>query len=61
MVKDIQKWEYVTGEQFNLLDHSNRLTTLPSVYNVVAMNARPLNVNEWNTRKFINMLLKEQK
>ena len=40
MVEDIQKWEHVTGEQFNLLDHSNRLTTLPSVYNVVAMNAK---------------------
>ena len=46
MVEDIRKWEQVSGQQFNLLDHSNRLTTLPSVYNVVAMKARPLKINE---------------
>ena len=42
MVLDIQKWEGVTGRQLNDLDYSKRLTTLPSVYNVMAMNARPL-------------------
>ncbi len=41
MVLDIQKWEGMTGRQFNDLDPSKRLTTLPSVYNVMAMNARP--------------------
>jgi hypothetical protein len=41
MVFDIQKWEGLTGEQLNNLDHSKRLTTLPSVYNVMAMLARP--------------------
>jgi hypothetical protein len=41
MVFEIQKWEGITGEQFNDLDQSKRLTTLPSVYNVMAMNARP--------------------
>jgi hypothetical protein len=41
MVLDIQKWESETGRQFNDLDHSKRLTTLPSVYNVMAMDARP--------------------
>jgi len=41
MVFDIQKWEGITGRQLNVLDHSNRLTTLPSVYNVMAMLARP--------------------
>jgi hypothetical protein len=41
MVSDIQKWEAITGFYFNELDHSYRLTTLPSVYNVMAMNARP--------------------
>ena len=41
MVIDIQKWEGMTGIQFNKLDHSNRLTTLPSSYNVMAMSARP--------------------
>ena len=41
MVFDIQKWEGLTGRQFNDLDHSKRLTTLPSVYNVMAMDARP--------------------
>jgi hypothetical protein len=41
MVYDIQNWEGITGRQLNDLDHSKRLTTLPSVYNVMAMNARP--------------------
>jgi hypothetical protein len=41
MVLDIQKWEGITGRQLNDLDQSKRLTTLPSVYNVMAMNARP--------------------
>jgi len=41
MVFDIQKWEGITGSQLNDLDHSKRLTTLPSVYNVMAMHARP--------------------
>jgi len=41
MVLDIQKWEGITGRQLNDLDHSKRLTTLPSVYNVMAMYARP--------------------
>jgi hypothetical protein len=41
MVSDIQKWENITGRQLNKLDDSKRLTTLPSVYNVMAMEARP--------------------
>jgi hypothetical protein len=41
MVFDIQKWEGITRRQLNDLDHSKRLTTLPSVYNVMAMHARP--------------------
>lgn len=41
MVFDIQRWESKTGKQLNKLDKSNRLTTLPSVYNVMAMAARP--------------------
>lgn len=41
MVFDIQKWEGITGRQLNDLDQSKRLTTLPSVYNVMAMYARP--------------------
>jgi hypothetical protein len=41
MVFDIQKWEGITGQQLNDLDTSKRLTTLPSVYNVMAMDARP--------------------
>jgi hypothetical protein len=40
MVFDIQKWEEITGKKFNDLDCSKRLTTLPSVYNVMAMEAR---------------------
>ena len=41
MVSDIQRWEKTTGRQLNELDDSKRLTTLPSVYNVMAMYARP--------------------
>lgn len=41
MVFDIQKWEGITGKQLNDLDQKKRLTTLPSVYNVMAMDARP--------------------
>lgn len=43
MAEDIHKWEQGTGMQLNLLDKSKRLTTLPSVYNVMAMAARPVN------------------
>ena len=41
MVSDIQKWEEITGRRLNELDPAKRLTTLPSVYNVMAMAARP--------------------
>jgi len=41
MVFDIERWESATREKFNEMDSSNRLTTLPSVYNVMAMAARP--------------------
>lgn len=41
MIFDIQHWEKVTGEKLNERDHQRRLTTLPSVYNVMAMAARP--------------------
>lgn len=41
MVCDIQKWEGITGRHLNDMDHSKRLTTLPSVYNVMAKEARP--------------------
>jgi hypothetical protein len=41
MVADIKKWEGSTGAQLNRLDRTERLTTLPSVYNVMAMLARP--------------------
>ena len=41
MVLDIQKWEEITGSQLNVLDQSKRLTTLPSVCNVMAMDGRP--------------------
>lgn len=41
MVFDIQQWERITGSKLNDLDLSRRLTTLPSVYNVMAMAARP--------------------
>ncbi|HEX73858.1 MAG TPA: hypothetical protein G4N93_01745 [Dehalococcoidia bacterium] len=41
MVFDIQHWEKVTGAKLNESDPQKRLTTLPSVYNVMAMAARP--------------------
>ena len=41
MVCDIQKWEKETKKKFNELDSSKKLTTLPSVYNVMAMDAKP--------------------
>jgi len=44
MVLNIQHWEEATGEKLNEMDNSNKLTTLPSVYNVMAMAARPDNV-----------------
>lgn len=44
MVDDIQEWETVTKKEFHLLDKSGRLTTLPSLYNVVAMVSRPKSV-----------------
>jgi hypothetical protein len=40
MVLDIQRWENTTGNKFNEMDYLRRLTTLPSVYNVMAMAAR---------------------
>jgi hypothetical protein len=41
MVSDIRLWEMTTHRNLNEMDSSNRLTTLPSVYNVMAMDARP--------------------
>jgi len=41
MVIDIQEWENITQHRLNEMDHSRMLTTLPSVYNVMAMDARP--------------------
>ena len=43
MAQDIAVWESITGEKLNLLDPSGRMSTLPAVYNVVAMAARPRN------------------
>ena len=41
MTKEIALWEKDTGEKLDLIDQQQRLTTLPSVYNVMAMKARP--------------------
>jgi hypothetical protein len=40
MTNEIELWEKNTGGRFDLIDQKQRLTTLPSVYNVMAMNAR---------------------
>lgn len=46
MVFEINRWEKATGTKLNELDASRRLTTLPSVYNVMAMEARPKDIKE---------------
>jgi len=58
MVFDIQQWESMTERQLNNLDNSKRLTTIPSVYNVMAMYARPKNND---TKIFSNNRHKELK
>jgi len=40
MRSDIQQWEGITHRSLNEMDDSRMLTTLPSVYNVITMNAR---------------------
>lgn len=42
MAQDIQRWEAKTNVHLNSLDPTGRLSTLPAVYNVVAMAARPI-------------------
>lgn len=46
MVAEIKDWEGETSEKLNKMDKSNKLTTLPSVYNVMAMSARPKKKNK---------------
>ena len=41
MISEIKYWETATGARLNDMDPLGRLTTLPSVYNVMAMAARP--------------------
>lgn len=41
MAIDIHEWENSTRHMLNEMDDSRMLTTLPSVYNVMAMDARP--------------------
>lgn len=43
MASEIRSWESTTGRRLNEIDNSRepKLTTLPSVYNVMAMAARP--------------------
>lgn len=41
MVIDIQEWENTTQYRLDEMDDSKMLSTLPSVYNVIAMDARP--------------------
>ncbi len=50
MVGDIQQWEKATQKKLDEIDDRKQLTTLPSVYNVMAMKARPVkaSVNEKN-------------
>jgi len=41
MANEIQEWENTTQQRLNEMDHSRMLTTLPSVYNVIEMDAKP--------------------
>ncbi len=41
MAFDIERWESATKVNLNEMDDTKRLSTLPSVYNVMAMAARP--------------------
>ena len=41
MISEIKYWETATGARLNDMDPLGRLTTLPAVYNVMAMAARP--------------------
>lgn len=41
MAVEIEEWEGATHQRLNDMDASGMLTTLPSVYNVMAMAARP--------------------
>lgn len=41
MINEIERWEEDRNEQLNLVDKNGMLTTLPAVYNVMAMKARP--------------------
>ena len=41
MAYDIQMWENATGMKLNEMYPNQKLTTLPSAYNVMAMAARP--------------------
>ena len=41
MTTDIELWEKKTSEKLNLLGANNKISTLPAVYNIMAMNARP--------------------
>lgn len=40
MANEIIEWENCTGQQLQTCDYSE-LTTLPAIYNVMAMKARP--------------------
>lgn len=41
MATDIEFWEKETSEKLDLIGATNKLSTLPAVYNVMAMSARP--------------------
>ena len=49
MSNEIELWEKETGEKLDLIDPQQRLTTLPSVYNVMAMDARGLKKKDLTT------------
>jgi hypothetical protein len=45
MTSEIESWEKATGNKLNELDDSGKLATLPAVYNVMAMAARPKRID----------------
>ena len=44
MVKDTQRWEETTKVKLDTVDKLRRLTTIPSIYNAIAMEMRPKNL-----------------
>ncbi len=45
MTSETEFWEKAAGNKLNELDDSGKLATIPAVYNVMAMAARPKRID----------------